>query len=109
LITEGYNLPAKNIIHVVGPVINGKVGAKQKQELADCYINSLNLCKEKNLKSIAFCCISTGVFHFPNNIAAEIAVETVTNWLASNNHQMERIIFNVFKDEDRLLYEKLLS
>ena len=109
LITEGYNLPAKNIIHVVGPVINGKVGAKQKQELADCYNNSLNLCKEKNLKSIAFCCISTGVFHFPNNKASEIAVETVTNWLASNNHQMERIVFNVFKDEDRLLYEKLLS
>ncbi len=109
MITDGYNLPAKNIIHVVGPVINGKVGAKRKQELADCYINSLNICKEKNLKSIAFCCISTGVFHFPNNKASEIAVETVTNWLASNNHQMDRIVFNVFKDEDRLLYEKLLN
>ena len=67
------------------------------------------MCMENGLKNVAFCCISTGVFHFPNKRAAEIAVRTVTTWLSEHDGQMERVIFNVFKDEDRKYYEELIS
>ena len=83
--------------------------AALEQEPADCYVNTLDLCAENKLRSVAFCCISTGVFHFPNGRAAEIAVQTAADWLAAHGGQMERVIFNVFKDEDRKLYEKLLA
>lgn len=76
--------------------------------LADCYINTLDMCKENGLRSVAFCCISTGVFHFPNKRAAEIAVHTVTDWLKANPGTVDRVIFNVFKDEDKMYYEELL-
>ena len=109
MLTEAYNLPAKKIIHVVGPIVKSKPSKKQKQQLADCYTNSLNLCMGNNLRSIAFCCISTGVFAFPNDKAAEIAVESVVKWLSEHDYKMDRIIFNVFKDDDKLLYEKLLK
>jgi O-acetyl-ADP-ribose deacetylase (regulator of RNase III) len=66
------------------------------------------MCLENGLKSVAFCCISTGVFRFPNKRAAEIAVKTVTDWLVAHPGMMKRVIFNVFKDEDRAYYEKIL-
>jgi len=109
MLTDGYNLPAKKVIHIVGPIVQYKLTPALEKNLADCYRNTLNLCKENGLKSVAFCCISTGVFHFPNRRAAEIAVETVTSWMSEHREEMERVIFNVFKEEDRAIYEDLLS
>ena len=109
MLTDGYNLPAKKIVHIVGPIVEGRLTRALEQDLADCYRNTLDLCAENGLRSVAFCCISTGVFHFPNDCAAEIAVQTVTSWLSAHGGQMERVIFNVFKDEDKKLYEKLLA
>ena len=105
MLTEGYNLPAKKVVHIVGPIVQGRLTKDLEQDLADCYTNTLNLCLENGLKSVAFCCISTGVFHFPNRRAAEIAVKTVTEWLTEHPEAMERVIFNVFKDEDKAYYE----
>ena len=73
-----------------------------------CYKNVLDMCRDNGLRSVAFCCISTGVFHFPNKRAAEIATETVSAWLKAHPGQLERVIFNVFKDEDRSYYEQLI-
>ena len=108
MLTSGYNLPAKNVIHVVGPIVDHKLTPKLEKELSDCYKNTLDMCAKNGLKSVAFCCISTGVFHFPNQRAAEIAVNTVTDWMNEHEDQMERVIFNVFKDEDKEYYEQLL-
>ena len=108
LLTDAYNLPAKKIIHIVGPIVNGILTAKHEKLLADCYKNTLDLCRENGLKTVAFCCISTGVFSFPNKRAAEIAVETVKQWLTENQGKMDRVIFNVFKDEDKGYYEELI-
>ena len=108
ILTYGYNLPAKKVIHVAGPIVIGKLTKSLEQDLANCYKNVLDMCSENNLKSVAFCCISTGVFSFPNERAAEIAVATVTNWLKENGNKMDRIIFNVFKNEDKNVYEHLL-
>ena len=108
MLTDAYNLPAKKIIHIVGPIVQSSVTPELEQDLADCYTRTLELCAEHDLKSVAFCCISTGVFRFPNERAAEIAVRTVTDWLAGNPGRIDRVIFNVFKDEDRYLYEQLL-
>ena len=105
MLTEGYNLPAKHVVHIVGPVVQYQLTPELEKDLADCYRNTLDLCAENDMKTAAFCCISTGVFHFPNKRAAEIAVQTVTAWLAEHPDQMERVIFNVFKDEDREYYE----
>ena len=109
MLTDAYNLPAKKVVHIVGPIVEGRLTKELEQNLADCYANTLDLCAENGLKTVAFCCISTGVFHFPNDRAAEIAVQTVTDWLSAHDGQMERVIFNVFKDEDKELYEKLLA
>ena len=108
MLTDGYNLPAKKVVHIVGPIVQGRLTKALEQDLADCYTNTLDLCAENDLKTVAFCCISTGVFHFPNDRAAEIAVKTVRDWLASHEDTMERVIFNVFKDEDKQLYKKEL-
>ena len=109
MLTDAYNLPAKKVIHIVGPIVQGRLTSALEKDLADCYRNVLDMCLENGLKSVAFCCISTGVFHFPNRKAAEIAVGTVKEWLAAHPETMERVIFNVFKDEDRTYYEELLS
>lgn len=109
MLTDGYNLPARKVIHVVGPVVEGQLTSVREKELSDCYTNTLNVCAENGLRSVAFCCISTGVFHFPNRRAAEIAVGTVREWLAAHEGNMERVIFNVFKDEDRDYYAALLQ
>ena len=109
MITAAYNLPAKNVIHVVGPIVSNRLTPELEQKLADCYTNVLNMCLEKKLKSVAFCCISTGVFRFPNKRAAEIAVKTVKEWSLEHPEAMERIIFNVFKEEDKKYYEEILQ
>ena len=109
MLTDAYNLPAKKVIHIVGPIVQHNLTQELEKDLADCYRNTLDMCMENGLKNVAFCCISTGVFHFPNKRAAEIAVRTVTTWLSEHGGQMERVIFNVFKDEDRKYYEELIS
>lgn len=108
MLTDAYNLPAKKVIHIVGPIVKGQLTEELEEALSDCYKNTLDMCMENNLKSVAFCCISTGVFHFPNKRAAEIAVDTVEKWLIKHPNVMDRVIFNVFKDEDRKYYEELL-
>lgn len=109
MLTDAYNLPAKKVVHIVGPIVQHGLTSGLEQDLADCYRNTLDICAENGLKSVAFCCISTGVFHFPNERAAEIAVQTVTEWLSGHPGRMDRVIFNVFKDEDRKYYEEQLQ
>ena len=109
MLTDAYNLPAKKVIHIVGPIVQDCLTPALEKDLADCYRNTLDMCLENGLKSVAFCCISTGVFHFPNRKAAKIAVSTVRDWITVHPKVMERVIFNVFKDEDRTYYEELLS
>ena len=109
MLTDGYNLPAKKVVHIVGPIVQGRLTKDLEQDLSDCYKNTLDLCLENELKSVAFCCISTGVFRFPNKRAAEIAVKTVTEWLKAHPLALERVIFNVFKDEDKAYYEAELQ
>ena len=109
MLTDAYNLPAKKVIHIVGPIVQYRLTPELEKELSDCYRNTLDMCIENGLKTVAFCCISTGVFNFPNKRAAEIAVQTVTDWLLENPNKMERVIFNVFKDEDREYYEEELG
>ena len=109
MLTDGFNLPAKKVIHIVGPIVQYELTPELEKDLADCYRNTLDMCKENGLKSVAFCCISTGVFHFPADRAGEIAVETVTHWMNEHPGEVDRVIFNVFKDEDRAIYEGLLS
>ena len=108
MLTGGYNLPAKKVIHIVGPIVASRLTKELEQDLADCYRNTLDLCLENDIKSTAFCCISTGVFRFPNQKAAEIAVRTVTEWMNNHPGAMERVIFNVFKEEDKKYYEQEL-
>ena len=107
MLTDGYNLPAKKVVHIVGPIVSGPLTPALEKDLADCYTNTLNLCKENGLRSVAFCCISTGVFHFPPQRAAEIAVRTVRSWLSEHPDAMDRVIFNVFSDKDRSIYEHI--
>ena len=108
MLTDAYNLPAKKVVHVVGPIVQYALTPELEHDLADCYRNTLDLCRDEGLRSVAFCCISTGVFRFPNRRAAEIAVKTVSEWLAENAGAMDRVIFNVFKDQDKELYYELL-
>ena len=108
MLTDAYNLPAKKVIHIVGPIVQYKLTQKLEKDLADCYRNTLDMCMENGLVSVAFCCISTGVFHFPNKRAAEIAVRMVFDWMKEHPGCMKRVIFNVFKDEDKKYYEKLI-
>ena len=108
MLTDAYNLPTKKVIHIVGPIVQYKLTPELEKDLENCYRNTLDMCAENGLKSVAFCCISTGVFHFPNKKAAEIAVKTVSEWLRDNPGKVERVIFNVFKDEDKAIYEKLI-
>lgn len=108
-LTLGYNLPCEYVIHTVGPIVYGGLNEALCLDLQSCYENVLKCCLEHHIKSVAFCCISTGEFHFPNDRAAEIAWKSVTAFLEAHGACMERIIFNVFKDSDRNIYEKLLG
>lgn len=107
-ITPAYNLPCKYVLHTVGPIIRGWVTKKDKDLLASCYHACLELAEKNGVQSIAFCCISTGEFHFPNDKAAEIAVRTVKEYKAQTNSKME-VLFNVFKEIDYDIYRKLLG
>ena len=109
-ITKAYNLPCKHVIHTVGPIIpNGIPTEFQKEQLASCYRNIMACVDENGLESVAFCCISTGEFRFPNELAAEIAVKTVSDYLSTHpNTSLKHIVFNVFKDVDKEIYQRLL-
>ena len=107
-ITPGFNLPAKYVLHTVGPIIHDEVTPEAEALLASCYRSCLALAEQKELSSIAFCCISTGVYSFPRERAAEIAVGTVEEYLRKGT-RIRRVIFNVFTDADLEIYWKLLS
>ena len=108
MLTNAYNLPAKKIVHIVGPIVEHRLTRELERQLAACYRSTLALCAENGLRSVAFCCISTGVFRFPAERAAQIAVETVTAWLAEHGDGADRVIFNVHNSRDYVLYEELL-
>ena len=107
-ITPGFNLPCRYVLHTVGPIVQGKLTELHEQQLASCYRSCLRLADEYSLTSIAFCCISTGVFMFPNRRAAEIAVQTVRDYKKSENSRI-KVIFNVWKDIDYEIYRQLLG
>lgn len=107
-ITAAFNLPCRYVLHTVGPIISGQLAKEHCIQLANCYKSCLKLASENNLKSIAFCCISTGEFHFPQEKAAEIAVKTVIDYLQTDR-KIERVVFNVFKQKDYDIYKKLLG
>lgn len=107
-VTSAYNLPSKYIFHTVGPIVAGKVTAQNESDLQNCYISCLGKAKEMNLKSIAFCCLSTGVFGYPKDEACALAVRTVKAWLVQSSYNI-KIIFNVFTDEDKKFYERELA
>lgn len=108
VITNAYNLPSRYIIQTVGPKVNGTPTNQDIEDLRNCYFNSLELCKEKGLKSIAFPCIATGLYGFPQDAASKIAIKTIEEYLKVNKNIFEHIIFNVFKDEDLIIYKKNL-
>ena len=108
-LTSGYNLPCNHVIHTVGPIVYGELNEMLCQDLRNCYENVLKCCLEHDIRSVAFCCISTGEFHFPNDKAAQIAWETVKSFLEKHGDRMERVVFNVFKDSDLRIYEKVLQ
>jgi O-acetyl-ADP-ribose deacetylase (regulator of RNase III) len=107
-ITKAYNLPCKYVLHTVGPTVGDCVTAEDELLLASCYRSCLELAEQNNVKTIAFCCISTGIFHFPSERAAEIAVQTVKKYKFQTNSEI-KVIFNVFKDRDDEIYRALLG
>lgn len=107
-ITPAYNLPCQYVLHTVGPVIHGEVTKKDEELLAACYRSCLELAEANGIQSMAFCCISTGEFHFPNQRAAEIAVRTVSAYKQRTQSKM-KVIFNVFKETDLHIYRALLG
>lgn len=107
-ITPAFNLPCKYVLHTVGPIIYGSVTQKDCELLANCYRSCLKLAAQSGVESIAFCCISTGEFHFPNEKAAEIAVRTVREFLETET-RIKKVVFNVFKDLDKEIYGRILS
>lgn len=106
-ITPAFNLPCRYVLHTVGPIIDGPVTQRDRDLLASCYRSCLEQAAENKLESVAFCCISTGEFHFPNALAAEIAVRTVKEFLKKQT-SVKKVIFDVFTDMDKAIYEKLL-
>ena len=107
-ITPAYNLPSKYVIHTVGPIVEGALTREHCILLASCYKSCLEIAAQHQCRSIAFCCISTGVFGFPQQEAAEIVVQTVSDWIREMSSEI-KVIFNVFKDKDLDIYQKLLA
>lgn len=107
-ITKAYNLPCKYVLHTVGPTVYGKLDLRQERELESCYLSCLKLADENGLQSLAFCCISTGEFHFPNERAAQIAINAVGKYKLHTQSKIN-VIFNVFKDYDYEIYARLLG
>ena len=108
IVTKAYNLPSRFIFHTVGPIVSGGVTAKNENDLRKCYLNCLGKADEMNLKTLAFCCISTGVFGYPKEAAAKVAVETVKAYKARTKSTL-KVIFNVFTEEDYAIYKRLLG
>ena len=109
IITKGYNLPSKYVIHTVGPIVpDHNPTYEQRQQLAQCYSSCIDLAVANHCQSIAFCCISTGVFGYPNREAAEIAIKTTNYKLSTINYQL-KVVFNVFKDIDYDIYRTLIG
>lgn len=106
-LTPAFDLPCRFVLHTVGPMIGGRVSDCDRENLASCYRSCLELAAENDFESVVFCCISTGEFRFPNELAAEIAVRTVRDFM-KNQSSVKRVIFNVFKDTDREIYERIL-
>ena len=110
MLSPAYNLPSKFILHTVGPIVGDALTEEDGKLLASCYTSCLNLASRHQLESIAFCCISTGEFHFPNDRAAEIAIRTVRDWLIRHpSSTVTKVVFNVFKNEDLAIYRSLLQ
>lgn len=109
-ITGAYNLPSRYVIHTVGPAIayGSKPSESECKDLASCYRSCLEIASYNELESIAFCCISTGVFNFPQELAAQIAIGTVDEYLEANETTLKHVIFNVFTDDDYMIYKRLL-
>ena len=107
-ITKAYNLPCRYILHTVGPIVSGPLTKADCELLAECYRSCMALAAENHLESVAFCCISTGEFHFPNEKAAQIAVSTVQEWMQRET-SVKKVVFNVFKDSDKEIYSRLLG
>ena len=107
-ITPAFNLPCRYVLHTVGPIVHGRLTETDKMQLASCYRSCMELAEQNRIDSIAFCCISTGEFHFPNGKAAEIAIRTVKEFTAKNQSKI-KVIFNVFKDTDYEIYRSLLG
>ena len=109
MLTGAYNLPSEHVIHIVGPIVQGSVTEAQDEELSLCYSRVLDMCLENGIKSVAFCAISTGVFGFPKERAAGIAVDSVSEWLSRHESVMDRVVFTVFSERNRQIYESKLS
>lgn len=107
-LSSAYNLPCRYVIHTVGPVVLGNLTGQDCRLLAECYRSCLELAVQNKIKTIAFCCISTGVFRFPQNRAAEIAVQTVSDFL-KEDQTLDKVVFDVFTERDRELYERILA
>ena len=107
-ITPAFNLPCRYVLHTVGPIVAGPLTQKDRELLASCYRSCLELAGQNGIRSVAFCCISTGEFHFPNEKAAEIAIRTVKDYRKHAQNKIE-VIFNVFKENDLNIYRKLLG
>jgi O-acetyl-ADP-ribose deacetylase (regulator of RNase III) len=107
-ITKAYNLPSKYIIHTVGPIVRGKLTGNDRELLEKCYRSCLEIAEQNEIESVAFCCISTGEFHFPNDEAARIAVDTVVQYMKTGGY-VKKVIFDVFTERDERLYENLLG
>jgi len=107
-ITSAYNLPCDYVLHTVGPIVSGELTKMHEDLLASCYLSCLELAEQNKITSIAFCCISTGVFRFPNERAAEIAVQTVKEYKVRTDNEI-KVIFNVFKDIDLEIYRRILQ
>jgi O-acetyl-ADP-ribose deacetylase (regulator of RNase III) len=108
-ITKAYNLPCKHVIHTVGPIVSVGLTKELEQDLSSCYESCLSCAVDHGVRSIAFCCISTGEFHFPQERAAEIAIETVIRFLSNNEDQIDRVVFNVYQDTDYKIYREILN
>jgi O-acetyl-ADP-ribose deacetylase (regulator of RNase III) len=106
MLTKGYALPAKHVVHIVGPIVDGPLTPELEGELAACYRNTLILCSSEGMRTVAFCSISTGVFRFPKERACPIAIRAVQEWLKVEPDKFDRVIFTVFSDRNRELYEQ---
>lgn len=107
-ITPAFNLPCSYVLHTVGPIVSGPLTETHRKQLADCYRSCLQLAADRELTSVAFCCISTGEFHFPQKEAAKIAIQTVTDFMQADT-RIEKVVFNVFKQDDYDIYKRLLG